>query len=615
MIGVVEEKQEGRIRIRNTMVTTAQEIPLGSKVLCKGNREKIHTNRNFYIWDYEKYLYSIGIFYEMEGNCEIMANPSLLYQWKESIQKYIESRKGKAYYQAFILGNKEGLSTEIKESYQKNGISHLFSLSGMHMGFFFLCYRKLFSKKKKRDIPFLVFSLFYLFLTDFPPSLIRASLFPYFSSITSQFGIQLLPSFILFTLLILSIFPYFIQNTGFLFSFMISFFLIYIFSKKNKMTLLELSIYIFLVSIPISIYTSFSFNVLSFLYNLIFIPLVTFFLFPFSFLSLFFPILEPFYLLLLSMFEKGSLFLSNLPTVIYFPHLSIVGIIGYYLLFLFVIHKMLQKEYKYIVILIVFLMIHFISPILNPKATILMLDVGQGDSILIIFPHQSTTILVDTGGIYGSSIAKNILLPTLHAYGIRKLDYLILTHGDLDHMNEAISLLELFPVRQVIMNSGSLTNLEQELLSYMEKQGIPHEELSHGVIQRKKGNLYFLNTRRSENENEDSLVLYLQLYGKNILLMGDSGFLTEKYLLEEYNLPKIDILKVGHHGSKNSTSLEFAEKINPSICLISSGYQNRFGHPHPETLNRLQNCKRYLTSIEGATKISLGSSMHVTTAR
>ena len=277
-------------------------------------------------------------------------------------------------------------------------------------------------------------------------------------------------------------------------------------------------------------------------------------------------------------------------------------------------HKLKKKEYKYIVVLFLFLIIHKMIPYTTSNMEIVMLDVGQGDSTLIIYPHHKLTILVDTGGNMSVDMAKTIIIPTLRAYGISSLDALILSHGDYDHAGGALSLLEQFPVHQVFLNSGSNNALEEQLLHYLDSSKIAYKQVSEATWKIKGETLYFLNRRWEQNENQDSLVLFLPFRSYFFLMMGDSDQEVEEELLSRYAL-EADILKVGHHGSRTSSSLSFVEEVSPHICLISAGSGNRYGHPHTETLQNLKNCDTYLTSIVGAIRITIGSSMHVTTAR
>lgn len=125
----------------------------------------------------------------------------------------------------------------------------------------------------------------------------------------------------------------------------------------------------------------------------------------------------------------------------------------------------------------------------------------------------------------------------------------------------------------------------------------------------------FLNTRNVENENEDSLIFYTKWKHWNILFMGDAGNVSEKRIMEEYKLPKMDILKVGHHGSKNSSSDSFLNIIQPSIALISAGKHNSFGHPHQETVQRFKKygSHMFVTKQHGSIQIQLGKHMTIRT--
>ena len=232
-----------------------------------------------------------------------------------------------------------------------------------------------------------------------------------------------------------------------------------------------------------------------------------------------------------------------------------------------------------------------------------MIDVGQGDSILIHSNKES--VLIDTGGVVSSNsnIAENTIIPTLKSLGIKKLKYLILSHGDYDHMGESHNLIENFKVKTVIFNVGNYNYLEQELIKKLNKKKIPYyqnvEELSLN-----KNKLYFLNTKLYANENDNSSVIYTNINNNKILLMGDAGVDVEKELINKYNL-EIDILKVGHHGSKTSSSKEFINYINPKISLISVGEDNKFNHPNQEVLEVLKNTKIYRTDKEGTITIKL----------
>ena len=224
-----------------------------------------------------------------------------------------------------------------------------------------------------------------------------------------------------------------------------------------------------------------------------------------------------------------------------------------------------------------------------------VIDVGQGDSILINISNNS--VLIDTGG--KSNSATNIIVPVLKSYGIKKLNYLIVTHGDFDHMGEAINLVENFKVEKVIFNCGQYNDLEQELIKVLNKKKIKYytciKELN---IDNNK--LYFLQTKEYDNENDNSNVIYTELNGYKFMFMGDASITTEKEIINKYNLQDIDVLKVGHHGSKTSSSKDFINEINPKYSIISVGKNNRYGHPNKEVLGKLDKSKIYRTDQNGS---------------
>jgi beta-lactamase superfamily II metal-dependent hydrolase len=152
-----------------------------------------------------------------------------------------------------------------------------------------------------------------------------------------------------------------------------------------------------------------------------------------------------------------------------------------------------------------------------------------------------------------------------------------------------------FDVDNVIFNCGSYNDLESELIEVLDKKNINYYSCIN-----KLDNLDFLQTREYDNENDNSNVIYTELNGYKFLFMGDAGVDKEKNILDKYNLSYIDVLKVGHHGSKTSSSKLFINKINPKYSIISVGKKNRYGHPNKEVLNNLEQSKIYRTDQNGS---------------
>ena len=166
-------------------------------------------------------------------------------------------------------------------------------------------------------------------------------------------------------------------------------------------------------------------------------------------------------------------------------------------------------------------------------------------------------------------------------------------------MGEAINLINNFKVEKVIFNCGPYNDLERELIKVLEKKKIKYYSCIK-ELNIDKNKLYFLQTKEYDNENDNSNVIYTELNGYKFMFMGDASINTEKEILDKYNLPDIDVLKVGHHGSKTSSSKEFINEINPKYSIISVGKNNRYGHPNKEALNNLDNSKIYRTDIDGS---------------
>ncbi len=251
-----------------------------------------------------------------------------------------------------------------------------------------------------------------------------------------------------------------------------------------------------------------------------------------------------------------------------------------------------KKIYLYIFLCL--LIIHFFLPSGN---YVEFIDVDQGDSSLIHLNNKN--IMIDTGGNRNREIYFYNIQPVLRSNGVIHIDYLIITHGDFDHMGEAINLVNNFKVEKVIFNCGSFNDLEKELIKVLDKKHIKYysciKELN---IDNDK--LYFLQTKEYDNENDNSNVIYTELGGYKFMFMGDASTTTEKEILDKYNLPDIDVLKVGHHGSKTSSSKEFINEINPNYSIISVGKNNRYGHPNKEALDNLYNSKIYRTDQDGS---------------
>mgnify|MGYP004477208167 CR=1 FL=1 len=581
-------------------------VSYGDYIYVYGVFKKPKENGNFNLFNYKRYLLSNKINYVVTASkiTIIKKNDNVFYTLKNNLLKRIASvNKSKGYILAFLYADKSLIEKDVYTKYQKIGVSHLFAVSGMHVSLISIVLLKLLNKikERKRYIIVSIFLSIYLFLTNFTISMVRATFQFILFFINKSFKLNIDNSnlvILLFSILVI-INPYNIYNIGFLFSFIISFTLIRC-SKliKGKFIIksLKTSLISFFSSMPVLINNFFEVNFLGIILNIIYIPFVSYILFPLSLVTVLFPSLDNILYMFISHFEKITDFFSNIKFLSFsICKMNIFLIIMYYLIFIYILKRKKKLIYKIIIVIISLTFLINNGRIVNNEVSIL--DVGQGDSSLIRLKNKN--ILIDTGENINYDISKNILIPYFKSVGIKKIDYLVLTHGDYDHMGEAINLVENFKVEKVIFNCGPYNDLEQELIKVLDKKKIKYysciKELN---IDNNK--LYFLQTKEYDNENDNSNVIYSELNVYKFMFMGDASVTTEKEIMNKYNLPDIDVLKVGHHGSKTSSSKEFINVINPKYSIISVGKNNRYGHPNKEVLENLSKSKIYRTDQDGS---------------
>ncbi|MCI9233578.1 MAG: DNA internalization-related competence protein ComEC/Rec2, partial [Bacilli bacterium] len=594
---------------------------IGDVISVKGILELPSSNRNFYLFNYQKYLKGKQIFWIIKAEeLTLKKHATGFYLWKDKWIRKIEKRKNASYYFSFLLGDSSTLKA--KSLYQELGISHLFAVSGMHILFIAGFLSKLFEKLcLKKFFSFLLIFLvltFYIGLLSDSISANRAYLLYVFSFLNKHYKISLSSLKVLFYVAFLSILknPFCILQIGFQFSFLICFFFMLV--KRNSTgyikTLWFTSGFAFLVSIPLSLYHFHQVHLGAIFFNMIAVPFVTIILFPLSFFSFLFAPFEFLFTFFILIFERIMYcfqFFNFLKLV--FPSIPIFYVFLYYFVLLFGF----KKCKKFFILFFSLLFLHFCIPYIDNHYWIDVIDVGEGDAILIRYPHLERSILVDCGGKIPlkenqTSQVETILIPYFKALGVKKIDVLIVTHGDYDHAGNALELSQKFPIKQILLNSGNDSDLEKSILKSLK---IPITKIDKKTISIKNQKFQFLNSKNNKSENEDSLVFYTKLANKNILFMGDAGKNVENKIKKEYHLPKMDILKVGHHGSKNSSGKEFLMTIKPKIALISAGIGNHYGHPHDVTLENLSeiDSQIYSTNKQGSIQIQIKKSIKIHT--
>ena len=272
---------------------------------------------------------------------------------------------------------------------------------------------------------------------------------------------------------------------------------------------------------------------------------------------------------------------KNISLEIYAPPLNDLLLLIYYLLFIALLYYAsinFRPIKKWLMIIYISLVSIYFLPIKNYISNeVSFINVGQGDCSFIRYKNK--VVFIDTGGLKYIDLANESLIPFLKKKKIYHVDYVITTHNDYDHNGALTSLVNHFKVKNVLTNDNFY----------------PFEI----------GDLKFVNYNNHihnlKDDNDRSLVIGFTLSNTSYLITGDASIENEKMIMNEYQNIPCDVLKVGHHGSKTSTSEKFIKWLKPKVGIISCGKNNSYGHPHQEVINILKrnNVEIRRTDIEG----------------
>ncbi|HBA37149.1 MAG TPA: hypothetical protein DCY94_00360, partial [Firmicutes bacterium] len=491
------------------------EIPLGSEVEIKGSLKKPVNNTVPNTFNYRDYLYHKGIFYTCTiESIDIVGEENFLYGVKNAVIGRIMTFDIADYLYTLIIGDKSLLDEETYDKYRQNGVSHLFAISGMHIGLFSIMLLNILKKLKMKDYvryPIVTsFIWFYAFLVGFTPSVVRASMLFTFGSVNKLLKLEVSSIKILGIVgsILVVLNPDIIFDIGFIYSFSIAFGLLHSRSFLERHKIIGTSLVASLYSIPITALNFYEVNLLSILINLVFVPFVSSIVYPLCLLTFIFRFLEPLTkcaLYILEFLNTASFGIKGLVFIV--PKMPIIVIFLYYLI---LVRKFIRHPKLVSLLLIVFVLSTKVIPLLDGEFKVSFIDVGQGDSTLMITPHAKEVILIDTGGITGSSYkpSKNTIT-YLKSLGIGRIDYMVFSHGDFDHMGDASGIVENFKVGKVVFNCGGYNDLESELLEVLDKKNVEHYACIK-ELDIDNGKLYFLNAKEYDNENDNSSVIYTE---------------------------------------------------------------------------------------------------------
>lgn len=251
--------------------------------------------------------------------------------------------------------------------------------------------------------------------------------------------------------------------------------------------------------------------------------------------------------------------------------------------------------------------------------TVHYLDVGQGDSEFIILPDGKTMLIDASTAEYGDDIVESI-----EGYGYSSLDYLVATHPDSDHIGGMTEVVESLAIGEIYMpRCTKTTNTYEKLLTSISDHNysINTAKAGKSICTSSDYTIELLAPVGDEYEdaNNYSAVVKITFGSKSFLFMGDAEKLAENEMLDtEYSKLDADVLKVGHHGSHSSSTIDFLNAVTPTYAVISCGWDNSYGHPHQETLSKLASLgvEVYRTDLDGTiTFVCDGNNIEVTTKK
>ncbi|WP_018661391.1 DNA internalization-related competence protein ComEC/Rec2 [Heyndrickxia acidiproducens] len=618
--------------------------------ICAAGGELVQPepNRNPAAFNYRSYLAHQHIYWIFKSDRIQTCSPpqkQWLYMLKQirnaSLQQIEKTFPSSTipYAAALLFGDQDNFEDSIYQLYQRLGVVHLLAISGLHVqliaaSLFYLLIRAGITRERAAGCLMAALPV-YAALCGMNPPVVRSVLMSMLLLAASRHKLPLQTmdvlsiSFILFVLKN----AYVIYHVGFQLSFAVCCGLLLssqTILKKISGTVgkgFAISLISQLSALPVLSYSFYELSLVGLFANLLYVPLYTYILLPLAAMAFaaslaaypLFPLFAKPLLWAAGISEQlGQMMDTKWSTLVTGrPPVWVIVIMVAGLVYLFICLEngkaFFAAAFPFLVVLTMFIASE--KYLIFGKITII--DVGQGDSILIQLPFHRGTYLMDTGGTvrfeqpewmkrkHPYEVGRDTLVPFLKSQGISTIDKLILTHSDEDHIGGAMALLQSLEVKEIHITPHSWEKpLMDKTLVYARQKKIPVYEMKNGSGWRNaSGVFHYVSPNDEKYEgNNDSLVMYAAIGGKTWLFTGDLEEEGEALLVKLYPDLPIDVLKAGHHGSKTSTSETLLRQYHPQIAILSVGKHNRFGHPSPEVIDRLvkDDVKIYRTDEDGA---------------
>lgn len=555
------------------MVYSSYDMEVGDVVLLDYEDMEIRGNTIDHTFDYKAYLWSKRVTKVGQLNSfDYLFHLPSFDAIKGNVEDYINKNMplSKAYVKTFIMADKTDFDEAFIDDINQLGITHLFAVSGLHVGLLVSVISlglKKANKQKYTDISISLVLFVYMIMTSFSPSIVRAGFLFIGLRLNKKFKWELstldILSAIFIFLLILS--PYSFYNIGFSLSFLITFGILlgqYLLLNTGGISqMFRLSLLAYTLSLPLTVGLNQEMNLITVIVNVFFVYLMMFVVLPLGYMTFLLAFLDPLYASIIDIFEGIVLRFSSMDVLVFdfvFSHPLIV--IMYYMFWygFLIVPKHYLKQWA--MVSMVFLLLSQHVRLFDFTKSVTMIDL-YGDSILIKDAFDRCNILIDTG----IDDSYDTLIHYLKGQQIKRLDYLIITHEHSDHNGERADLYQDLDIETEINRFSELTDFR----------------CGHIDVE------FLLFDVDFQEENNKSLVFLVTIEGKTYLFTGDMEEQKENILIEQYSLD-VDVLKSGHHGSITSSSDAFLQSIKAEEVWISCYYRNTHGHPHDIVIERYE---------------------------
>lgn len=547
---------------------------IGDIIYVSGNCIDLKFSNYEQGFDFVKYLNSCNCFFQIQK-----------YEISDKYHTFLKINQVKNYILSSYSSNSSQLISSLifKDSVDSNlyknislaGISYLITTSGLHISLLIELIRNKLKdkiKEKKLNLILVVIILMFYILSSFSISILRILLMNLLLFLGNKFNYKLdyISRISITGIIIVVLNPFYPINSGFNYAFtcLIIFNLIKSsFITSNSFERIKSSLLFFVVCLPLNLEINHGVNILSFFISVIFSKFFSY-LFLVDLLVFIPKITVPFLEIVNSNIYNFIEALTKVKLFLVCGDFNNVFVFLYYLIIItasFLKEMNFKKKYKICEIIFGICLLFTFSPDPFYKFEVIFINVGQGDSSLIRYKDKN--ILIDTGGSNYVDLATNSLIPLFNKLKIYKLDAILITHSDNDHIGALESLKSNFKIDEIILNG---------LTSPKYFTDLKIEDLNQ-----------YKDESNSDN-NYNSAVFKFEIKDTKFLIMGDAPIEIENKIIKDNPNLKANVIKLGHHGSNTSSSYDFFKNINPDLAIISCGYKNIYNHPSKEVISRLE---------------------------